>query len=297
MIQRPDAIAPAIDYNREQIELIKDVYAKGATDSELKLFIEIARRKGLDIFSNQIFLVKRWDSALGREVMRPQTSIDGFRLIADRTGNYAPGRKAEFVHDKNGEVLSATAFVKKRVDGEWHEVSVEVWFEEYAVTTKAGALNAFWKRMPHVMLSKCAEAVTLRKAFPADLSGLYTSDEMGSAENPPAEPAAAPQVQHASKMIAKAAQIAAELRNAPAVKLPPKTTPKTPADTLASLIREIRSYGIDNAEIQAHMKNVTGVEKRGDLTAEQIQTCIEAFEPWANELHAKRTETDEAKGE
>ena len=88
---RAESIAPVVDYTREQIELIKDIYAKGATDAELRLFIEIARRKGLDIFSNQIYLVERYDSALGKNIKRPQTSIEGFRLIADRTGQLCAG--------------------------------------------------------------------------------------------------------------------------------------------------------------------------------------------------------------
>ena len=178
----------ASSFTTDQRQVIKDVFCKGLTYDEIKVFEFTCERTGLCPFSKQIHPVKRNDKKLGREVMTIQTSIDGFRLIADRTGRYCPGREPTFQYDKNGSVLSATAYIKKQTkDGTWHEVSATAFFSEYAqgfkdFNTGLKKLTPFWLDMPHNQLAKCAESLCIRKAFPADLSGIYSHDEMAQSE-------------------------------------------------------------------------------------------------------------------
>ena len=171
-------------FDAETVNLIKEQVARGASDAELSLFLYTASRTGLDPLARQIYCIKRWDSSLSKEVMSVQVSIDGYRLIADRTGRYAPGRAPTFEYDNAGRLVSATAYVMKYVRGTWHEVAATAYYEEYVQRKRDGAPMALWASKPRVMLSKVAEALALRRAFPAELSGVYTSDEMGDEPRP-----------------------------------------------------------------------------------------------------------------
>jgi len=171
-----------VEYDREQVDLIKRMICKDASDDELQLFIQQCKRTGLDPFNRQIHAVKRWDSQTKRNVMTVQVGIDGFRLIAERTDRYVPGREPTFTYDREGNLVSATSYVKKLAGGAWHEVSATAFFREYVQTTKEGVPNRFWARMPCTMLAKCAEALALRRAFPMELSGLYAPEEMAQAD-------------------------------------------------------------------------------------------------------------------
>jgi phage recombination protein Bet len=158
-----------IQFKEEQIELIKKQIAPNANNNELKLFLYQAQRTGLDPLTRQIYCIHRGGK------MTIQTSIDGFRVIAERSGEYA-GQDEPIYTEENGKLISCKITVYKFRGDVRYPASVGVaYFSEYVQQTP------IWTKMPRVMLAKVAEALALRKAFPQDLSGLYTSDEIADA--------------------------------------------------------------------------------------------------------------------
>jgi phage recombination protein Bet len=174
--------------NEDELELLKLTICKGLLENEFRMFVVVAKNMGLNPFMKQIYPVKRPSYNLKTKnndwVMTIQTGIDGYRLIADRTGRYSPGKAPTYTYDDKGNLNSATVYVKKLTsDGSWHEVSSDAFYSEYVCLKKDGTPNSMWSTKGHIMLSKCAESLALRKAFPSELSGIYTDEEMQQADN------------------------------------------------------------------------------------------------------------------
>lgn len=190
------AVALRQKFTPEQIDLVKRTIAKGASDDELALFIYQCERTGLDPFARQIYCLQR--STMNPETnkyenaMVTQVGIDGFRLIAERTGEYR-GQVVPLFADPSGnwrdfwpDPLKPPVAAKVGVlrEGFSEPLYAVANYKEFVQNTKAGVPNKMWREKPSNQLAKCAEALALRKAFPQELSGLYTEDEM------PGEPAA-----------------------------------------------------------------------------------------------------------
>lgn len=160
--------------------------------AELSAFLHLCQRTRLDPFSRQIYLIGRWNGQQGRKVYTPQTSIDGYRVIAHRAAGDA-------VHSLG---YDDTLWCAK--DGRWRDVwlddeppaaakvtvirngqrfSAVARYSEYVQTKKNGEPSGLWVKMPATMTAKCAEALALRMAFPHDLAGVYTAEEMAQADN------------------------------------------------------------------------------------------------------------------
>lgn len=297
-LQPVESQAPSpVDYTAEQIQLIKNSFAKGATDAELQLLIAVAKRKGLDIFSRQICLVPRWDSDLKMKVRDPQTTIDGYRLIAERTGRYVPGRNTEYTYNASNYLESATAYVKKLVAGEWHEVAATAFFDEYVQMTREGKPNMTWQKMPHVMLGKCAESLALRRAFPAELSGLYTQEEMGSLDE---ERATHLKAAPAPKAIAPApVEVIGEdvvdtatgevIEEAVAVEQDePQKITKATLIKVVTLTKRLEELGCGEDEWREIMEKAAGVRHRSHLMEDDAAVVIATFADALNQLTKRR---------
>ena len=168
--------ALAREFTANDVDLIKKTVAKDASDGELKLFLAIAGRTGLDPFARQIFFVKR--GGIGQTTI----SIDGFRLIAERSGKYE-GQLGPYWCGEDGEWKDV--WLKNEPPAAAKVGVMRAGFREplFAVANFS-AYNAgspIWKKMPALMCSKVAEMLALRRAFPLELSGLYGVEEMEQA--------------------------------------------------------------------------------------------------------------------
>ncbi|MDF2457655.1 MAG: prophage LambdaCh01, recombination protein Bet [Nitrospira sp.] len=170
-------------WTKAQLELLKRTVAKGTTDDEFSLFAYTCRRTGLDPFIKQIYAIKRWDPESDSFKMGIQVGIDGYRLVAHRTGKLCGIEPAEFIEDpdESWHPKQATVTVYAYdAQGEKRAYTHTVRWREYVQKKKDGTPVKMWseKGMPYNQLGKCAEAGALRKAFPFDLSGILTHDEV-----------------------------------------------------------------------------------------------------------------------
>lgn len=207
-----------------QVAALRQIGVEEATDGDLQVFFHVAKRSGLDPFARQIHMVGRrsrnqrtndWEMKYTIQV-----GIDGYRLI---------GRRAA---DRARATISMDPVEWSDRDGRWRDVWNNAWgtplaaritirrngepfpaialFDEYAQTNRDGKLTSMWAQRPAGQIAKCAEALAWREAFPQDLAGIYTDEEMGQADNYRDRPAPSAPAQSALRSVVQAHQAAPE---------------------------------------------------------------------------------------
>jgi phage recombination protein Bet len=152
-------------------------------------FLQHCARTGLDPIARQIYSIAR--KSKGQLKWQIQISIDGARLVAERSGQYEGQTTPEFTADGITwtQVWLAAEPPKAARVGVYRRgfrdalYAIALW-DAYVQRTYNGDVTEMWKKMGPLMLAKCAEMLALRKAFPQDLSGLYSSEEMAQADKP-----------------------------------------------------------------------------------------------------------------
>jgi phage recombination protein Bet len=165
----------------------------GVSQGEARAFLHICQASGLDPFRNEIYFVGRWDRNDRRTKFTAQTGIDGFRTLAERTGEYAGGEDPAWCADdgvwkdvwlsKKAPAAARAGVKRRQPDGTIEVTRGIAVYEEYAPSD----LTATWRKMPSVMLHKCAAAQAFRTAFPRQTHGIYVHEEMHQADRVEAE--------------------------------------------------------------------------------------------------------------
>ena len=168
-------------FNDTQLAALAQIGVDTNRPADVAVFFHQAKRTGLDPFNREIYMITR----KGKPTI--QTGIDGFYKIANRAAS------------SNGGTWGIPETLWCGEDGQWRDVwlskkapaAAKVTVERdgskftvVAVTDEYKAQGPLWEKMPARMVAKCAEALAIRKAFPGDLSGLYTSEEMMQADSP-----------------------------------------------------------------------------------------------------------------
>jgi phage recombination protein Bet len=158
------------------LDIIHSVYFPGLDDrADVVDALRYAERRKLDVWARHVWAKREVneDGSPGR--LHVGATIEGFRAIAHRTGKYAGSRYGKVRYRKGDRSVpyEVTAYVTRIVDGVPREFEGIANYEELY-----GGPNPYHDKQPRGWLRKCALAAALRDAFPDELGGLYTPDEM-----------------------------------------------------------------------------------------------------------------------
>lgn len=164
--------------------MIKNLCCPGSSDDELKLFLYICDQTKLNPLTKQIYSISYWNNNVGDFVRAVVTGINGYRLIAERTGKYK-GQGNPIWYDADGKAYKVWTKAQNPYacevpvfkDGLDTPISQPIYWDAYCKRDRDGHLIGHWATNGAHMLAKCAEAQSLRKAFPQELSPISIPEE------------------------------------------------------------------------------------------------------------------------
>jgi len=186
-----------VNYSASQLALVKRTVAKDCNAAEFDWFIQICRATKLNPLTRDIYAFVFYKNDPEKRQLTPVTSIKGMRGIAARTGNYRPDSepaRIEYDEALKDDATNPLGIVKAEVavyqfnHGDWHRVPGEAYWTEFAPVIKRDGKAMIdpkkdgWRKMPRLMIAKCAEAQALRRAWPDDMETLVEQSEIDRGE-------------------------------------------------------------------------------------------------------------------
>lgn len=279
------------DWTQQQVAALKTLgVSNDVTQADLAIFLTQSKRTGLDPFSRQIYMIgRKQKTPNGYETKQTiQVGIDGLRAIAHRVAQQCHevfSMSDTLWADKNGvwhdvwlspEPPSAAKVGVKRGGGVFSAVAI---FKEYAPVYN-GKLSGMWLTKPALMIAKCAEALALRKAFPSDMSGIYTDDEMEKAED-----IATPQVVETSTQ--QQAETTSHSK-------PPLSTPEQREQILAMLAEAgLRDRMVAINYLKQSTIHMPPTKEEAEFLIAKRETVLKKVRAYVRALSTKRTQQAE----
>ncbi len=173
---------------RENVDLVKSLICKDASDEQLAGFILTCNQNGLNPFKKQIYAIPfkhqgkdgKWITEYGSV-----TGIGGYRALAERSLQYAgqdlpqwcgeDGVWKDLWFGPKPPAAARVAVYRKGISRPTYGIAL---WSECAKVGQDGKPTGFWASMGAKMLAKCAEADGLKKACPDAIGDLgFAADE------------------------------------------------------------------------------------------------------------------------
>lgn len=279
--------ADQTSFTPEQVAMLEHIGVEGAAEGDLKVFFHHVQRTGLDPFARQIYMIGRpsrrevngaWVTDMKQTI---QTGIDGYRLIgrraADRAGVTISVKPPLWAHPDGGwrdlwlEDWGTPAAAKVTIVRQGEEFTAVALFGEYKQTTRNGKLTRMWEQRPAGQIAKCAESLAWRMAFPHDLAGIYTDEEMAQADNP-SDP------------------VPASTNPAPAPMAEPGANPSATAvaridqQQWESIVAQGQAVGLEPRAVVQRVQQIINRELNGaqEITVDELPAILEALKETPN---------------
>lgn len=142
------------------VNTIRQTVAKGANDAQLRMFLEVCKRTGLDPFLKEIWYVPEKGIIMAGR--------DGYLRVANENPNF-DGMETRVERDEKNVPIKAVCTVWRK--DRTHAIICEAYYSEYKKSSPV------WSQYPSAMISKVAEVLALKRSFA--INGVVTEEEIG----------------------------------------------------------------------------------------------------------------------